>query len=175
MFSKEARWSFNGQLLCGKRTSTYTPLRWHLTENNQLMLAVSRSTIRNFALPSMFALEHSGQPFLMKVEIEGRLEKWYHQAQSKLKFGMHEAKVGKVFTLVDFEGYRKFPHGLYGIARGLPMTMEMEKPRRDSNGNTGFNTWRLVLAAFLAPSDHSHNAAYFCARRRHIQSTNLGL
>lgn len=120
-FKKEARWSFNGQLLRGKRTSTYTSLRWHLTEND-----VDGQSFHSPKFRTAFAFEHSGQPFLMKLEIEGRLEKWYHQAQSRLKFGMDGAKEGKVVTLVDFEDYRKFPHGLDSIARGLPRAMEME-------------------------------------------------
>ncbi|KAL1858171.1 hypothetical protein Daus18300_010053 [Diaporthe australafricana] len=118
-FKKEARWSFNGQLLRGKRTSVYKSLRWDLNENE-----LEGQSFHNPKLRTAFAFEHSGQPFLMKVEIEGKLEKWHHQVKSKLKFD--GAREGKVVTLVDFEDHRKFSRGLDRIASGLPWAMEME-------------------------------------------------
>lgn len=121
LFEKEARWSFNGQLLRGKRAATYTSLRWNLTEND-----VDGQPFHAPKFRTAFAFQHSGQPFLMKVVIEGRLEKWHHQVQSKLKFGMDGVKEGKVVTLVDFEDHRKFSNSLDGIARGLSRAMEME-------------------------------------------------
>lgn len=121
LFEKEARWTFNGQLLRGKRAATYTSLRWNLIEND-----VDSQPFHTPKFRTAFAFQHSGQPFLMKVAIEGRLEKWHHQVQSKLKFGIDGAKEGKVVTLVDFEDHRKFSHGLDGIARGLPRAMELE-------------------------------------------------
>lgn len=118
-FKKEARWSFNGQLLRGKRTAVYKSLRWDLNENE-----LEGQSFHNPKFRTAFAFEHSGQPFLMKVDIEGKLEKWHHQVRSKLKFD--GAREGKVVTLVDFEDYRKFSRGLDRIASGLPWAMEME-------------------------------------------------
>lgn len=120
-FLKESRWSFNGQLLRGKRTSTYTTLRWHLTENE-----LDGQSFHNPKIRTAFAFEHSGQPFIMKVEIKGRLQHWHEQLQSNLKFGVDGAREGKVITLVDFDDYRRFSRGLDGIARGLPRDMEKE-------------------------------------------------
>lgn len=119
-FRQEARWSFYGQLLRKKRTTTYASLRWHLNENELDGQAFHNPTFR-----TAFAFEHCGKPFLIKVDIEGRLEKWHHQAKSKLKFGAGGAREGKVVTLVDFEDYRRFSRDLEAIARGLPRTMEM--------------------------------------------------
>lgn len=121
LFEKEARWSFNGRLLRGKRAATYTSLRWNLVEND-----VNSQPFHAPKFRTAFAFQHSGQPFLIKVAIEGRLKKWHHQVQCKLKFGMDGAKEGKVVTLVDFEDHRKFSNGLDGIARGLPRAMELE-------------------------------------------------
>ncbi|KAG8163124.1 hypothetical protein KVR01_007602 [Diaporthe batatas] len=120
VFRQEARWSFYGQLLRKKRTATYASLRWHLNENELEGQAFHNPTFR-----TAFAFEHCGRPFLIKVDIEGRLEKWHHQVQSKLKFGAGGAREGKVVTLVDFEDYRRFSRDLEAIARGLPRTMEM--------------------------------------------------
>lgn len=121
VFKQEARWSFYGQLLRRKRTSTYASLRWHLNENE-----LESQTFHNPKFRTAFAFEHCGKPFLIKVDIEGRLEKWHHQAKSKLKFGANGAREGKVVTLVDFEDYRRFSRDLEAIARGLPRTMEMK-------------------------------------------------
>lgn len=120
-FMKESRWSFNGQLLRGKRTSTYTTLKWHLTENE-----LDGQSFHNPKVHTAFSFEHSGQPFLMKVEIKGRLQKWHEQLQSNLKFGVDGAREGRVITLVDFEDYQRFSRSLDGLARGLPRAMEME-------------------------------------------------
>lgn len=120
VFKQEARWSFYGQLIRRKRTTTYDSLRWHLSENE-----LEGQAFHNPKFHTAFAFEHCGKPFLMKVNIEGRLEKWHHQVKSKLKFGANEAREGKVVTLVDFEDYRRFPRDLEAIARGLPRTMEM--------------------------------------------------
>ncbi|KAG6356075.1 hypothetical protein INS49_015460 [Diaporthe citri] len=120
VFKQEARWSFYGQLLRRKRTSTYASLRWHLNENE-----LEGQTFHNPKFRTAFAFEHCGKPFLIKVDIEDRLEKWHHQVKSKLKFGANGAREGKVVTLVDFEDYRRFSRDLEAIARGLPRTMEM--------------------------------------------------
>lgn len=118
VFKQEARWSFYGQLIRRKRT--YASLRWHLSENE-----LEGQTFHNPKFRTAFAFEHCGKPFLIKVDIEGKLAKWHHQVKSKLKFGANGAREGKVVTLVDFEDYRKFPRDLEAIARGLPRTMEM--------------------------------------------------
>lgn len=120
VFKQEARWSFYGQLIRRKRTSTYASLRWHLHENE-----LQGQTFHNPKFRTAFAFEHCGKPFLIKVDIEGRLEKWHHQVKSNLKFGADGAREGKVVTLVDFEDYRRFSRDLEAIARGLPRTMEM--------------------------------------------------
>lgn len=119
-FIKESRWSFHGEKMRGERTSTYTTLKWNLTERE-----LDSPSSRNPKIHTGFAFEHSGQAFIMKVQIMGRLQHRHEQVMSKLKFGFDGAREGKVITLVDFEDYRKFSRGLDGDAEGLPRAMEM--------------------------------------------------
>ena len=120
-FKKSARWSFNGQLLPGKGTWTYKSLRWDLRENE-----LESQTFRNNRVYTAFAFEHAGQPFLMKLEIEGKLEKWNHRVKSKLKFGSSREGEGRTVTLIDFGEWGKYQQQLQRVAEGLPRAMEMK-------------------------------------------------
>lgn len=119
-FMEESRWSFHGEKMRGGRTSTYTTLKWCLTERE-----LDSASSRNPKIHTAFAFEHSGQAFIMKVQIMGRLHHRHEQLVSKLRFGLDEAREGKVVTLVDFEDYTRFSRGLDDIAEGLPRAMEM--------------------------------------------------
>lgn len=119
-FVKESRWSFHGEKIRGGRTSAYTTLRWYLTERE-----LHSPSSRNPKIRTAFAFEHSGQAFIMKVQIAGRLQHKHEQLMTKLKFGLDGAREGKVVTLVDFEDYTRFSRGLDAIAEGLPRDMEM--------------------------------------------------
>lgn len=115
-YRKEARWSFTGQLLPGERTPLYKSLRWDLNKNE-----LESQSFHNTIFRTAFAFEHSGQPFIIKVEIEGTLAKLRHQIKSKLKFD--GARGEKVATLVDFEDHSRFSRRLDTIAEGLPSVM----------------------------------------------------
>lgn len=115
-YKKEARWSFTGQLLPGERTSLYKSLRWDLNENE-----LESQSFHNPIFRTAFAFEHSGQPFIIKVEIAGTLAKLRHQIKSKLKFD--GARGGKVATLMDFEDHSRFSTRLDTVAEGLPSVM----------------------------------------------------
>lgn len=124
-FTHSARWSFHGQLLrgSGNKSWTYRSLCWNLNENELESQSFHSNKVR-----TAFTFEHldSGQPFLMRVDIDGKLEKWKDRIQSKLKFGTTSAKEDKVVTLVDFEDYTRFQHGLVFVAEGLPRAMELQ-------------------------------------------------
>lgn len=122
-FTKSVRWSFNGQLLrgTGNTSWTYKALRWDLNENELESQSLHSTKVR-----TAFTFEHSGQPFLMKVDIDGKLEKWNDRLKSKLKFGTASEKEGKVVTLIDFEDYTKFQRSLDRLAEGLPRAMELQ-------------------------------------------------
>lgn len=120
-FTHSARWSFHGQLLQGKNTWTYKSLRWNLNENE-----LESQTFHNNKIRTAFTFQHSGQPFLLRVDINGKLEKWNERIKSKLKFGTDSAKDNQVVTLVDFEDYTRFQKSLDALAKGLPRDMEMQ-------------------------------------------------
>ncbi|KAF5565498.1 hypothetical protein FPHYL_4191 [Fusarium phyllophilum] len=81
-FKGSSRWTFMGQVLAGKRPSSYKTLKWYLTDNE-----LESQAFRSSCVHTAFAFQHSGKPFLMRVDIEGRLEKWNHRVKNKLKFG----------------------------------------------------------------------------------------
>ena len=121
-FQHSSRWAFNGQLLPGRGTWTYKTLKWDLTENQ-----LEDQPFRSSRVHTAFTFEHSGQPFLMKIEIEGKLEKWNDRVKTKLKFGSSKSKEeGQATTLIDFEDLDSFQCRLDELARSLPRAMEME-------------------------------------------------
>ncbi|KAL2193388.1 hypothetical protein P885DRAFT_64018 [Corynascus similis CBS 632.67] len=117
------RWWFDGQLLPGEKTGMYKKLRWHFIENG-----VEKQPSHSNRVYTAFTFVHSGQPFLMKVDVDGRLERWDKQVMSRLRFGSVRNKVrdNQAVTLVDFVDYSKFQRRLDEIARGLPRAMEMK-------------------------------------------------
>lgn len=122
-FTHSCRWSFNGQLLRGpgkRNRALYKSLRWDLNENE-----LESQSFHSNKVQTAFTFEHSGQPFLLHVDIDGKLEKWNDKIKSKLKFGTTLEKQGKVVTLVDFEDYAKFTQPLDPIAESLARVMEM--------------------------------------------------
>lgn len=122
-FTHSCRWSFNGQLLRGpgkRNRALYKSLRWDLNENE-----LESQSFHSNKVQTAFTFEHSGQPFLLNVDIDGKLEKWNDKMMSKLKFGTTLEREGKVVTLVDFEDYARFTQSLDLIAEGLPRVMEM--------------------------------------------------
>lgn len=122
-FTHSARWSFNGQLLPGrgKNSWAYKSLRWDLDENELESQSFHSNKVR-----TAFTFQHSGQPFLLKVDIDGRLAKRNDRMKSKFKFGTSSKKEGKVVTLVDFQDYSRFQQRLDLVAQGIPRAMEMQ-------------------------------------------------
>lgn len=120
-FKSSSRWAFNGQLLPGKGTWTYKTLEWNLTDNE-----LKKQTFQNSCVHTAFTFQHAGQPFTMKVDIEGRLEKWSQRIMSRLKFGSvtHEGE-GQSTTLIDFQEPEAFQKRLDELARSLPRAMEL--------------------------------------------------
>lgn len=122
-FDHQARWSFNGQLLAGKGTWVYQTLKWDLSENELERQSFHSSTVR-----TGFAFQHSGQPFLMKVDIRGKLDSWNDRMKAKFAFGGSAGdgkKANRVTTLLDFDDYKSYERRLDEIAEGLPRSMEM--------------------------------------------------
>ncbi|KXX79658.1 hypothetical protein MMYC01_203848 [Madurella mycetomatis] len=156
-FKQSGRWSFSGQLLPGKKTREYKTLRWELTEN-----ALETRPAHSNRIYTAFTFEHSGQPFLMKVDVEGRLDRWDKQAVYKLKFGGLSTRDNRVVTLIDFGDYSRFRQRLDEIARGLPRTMEMknfeEIPVVVPSPISG-TSFRAVASSDTQPEDQTLSAA----------------
>lgn len=127
-FMRQARWSFNGQRLPEKNSWVYRTIQWELSENE-----LERQSFHSTTVRTGFAFEHSGQPFFMKVDIQGKLENWHDRVRSRFSFGgggsggsRGGSKENRVTTLLDFEDYRIYDKRLDELARGLPRAMEME-------------------------------------------------
>ncbi|RTE85340.1 hypothetical protein BHE90_000114 [Fusarium euwallaceae] len=123
-FKSSSRWSFNGQLLSDEGHWTYRTLRWDLTYDEH-----ENQSFQNDCVHTAFSFHHGGQPFLMKVEIEGRLG-WNHRVKSKLKFGSKtKRKESQVTTLINFQDPETFKKRLDELATSLPMAMALENRR----------------------------------------------
>lgn len=124
-FEHESRWTFRSHKVPGERNSRnnwgHRILRWEMTEND-----IEKYPTHANKVFTAFAYEHSGQPFLMKVEIFGRLEKLSGRLKAKAKkFGPRSRKQEDVSTtLVGAYLGRRRP--LDELAGGLANAMELE-------------------------------------------------
>lgn len=124
-FEHESRWTFRSHRVPEGRTSGkkwgHRILRWEMTEND-----IERSTHSN-KVYTAFAYEHSGQPFLMKIEISGKLKKRSDRLKANLgkKFGPRARKQEDISTTLvgAYLGHRR---PLDELARGLASAMEMQ-------------------------------------------------
>ncbi|KAF4948980.1 hypothetical protein FGADI_9265 [Fusarium gaditjirri] len=122
VFKGSSRWNFMGQVLAGKRPSSYKTLKWYLTDNE-----LESQAFRSSCVHTAFAFQHSGKPFLMRVDIEGRLEKWNHRIKNKLKFGSGlNPSEGQTTTMVNFEQWRSYDLPIDEYAQQLPKKMWLE-------------------------------------------------
>jgi len=95
-----SRWRFSGHLLPGKGNDwAYKTLKWDLVEND-----LENQSMHSNEVHTAFTFEHSGQPFLMRVEIQGKLKKLQGRVKDKLmKFPSTAKKEdGSVVTLINF-------------------------------------------------------------------------
>ncbi|TVY69404.1 hypothetical protein Focb16_v001964 [Fusarium oxysporum f. sp. cubense] len=121
-FKGSSRWTFMGQVLAGKRPSSYKTLKWYLTDNE-----LESQALRSSCVHTAFAFQHSGKPFLMRVDIEGRLEKWNQRIKNKLKFGSGlNPSEGQTTTLINFEQWKSYDLPLDEYAQQLPKKMWLE-------------------------------------------------
>ncbi|KAE8444967.1 hypothetical protein EG329_014095 [Mollisiaceae sp. DMI_Dod_QoI] len=122
-FTSSSRWKFSGTLLPGKGSNwAYKTLKWDLSEND----LEAQSTHSN-QVHTAFTFEHSGQPFLMRVEIKGKLKKFHGRVKDKLmKFPSHANKEDdSVATLIKFGDAISFTTPLDERARQLQFEMEL--------------------------------------------------
>ncbi|KAK7930967.1 hypothetical protein PG985_001679 [Apiospora marii] len=125
---RESRWSFHTQVSpnpkkSGKHSWVLRVLKWELEENELDSQPIHSNTIH-----TAFSFEHGGQPFLMKVEVAGRLESTRSDLKNRLKckFPANSKKNKAATTLINFGGRGRFNKPLDEIAKGLPLVMELE-------------------------------------------------
>lgn len=124
-FEHESRWTFRSHRVPDDRVRGkkwgHRILKWEMTEND-----IEKSTHSN-KVYTAFAYEHSGQPFLMKIEISGRLRKRSDRLKSNLskKFGPRARKQEDISTTLvgAYLGHRR---PLDELAKGLASDMEMK-------------------------------------------------
>lgn len=124
-FEHESCWTFRSHRVPEDRKSGkkwgHRILRWEMTENE-----IEKSTHSN-KVYTAFAYEHSGQPFLMKIEISGKLRKRSDRMKANLskKFGPRARKQEDISTTLvgAYLGHRR---PLDELARGLASAMEMQ-------------------------------------------------
>ncbi|KAI8626244.1 hypothetical protein F5Y19DRAFT_466616 [Xylariaceae sp. FL1651] len=128
---RECRWMFESHLMTGgrkraKNNWAYKVLQWHVTENELESQSLHSNTVH-----TAFSFVHGGQPFFMRVEVNGRLEsrtsdlghQIRHQMR-KLRFPANPQSARYATTLINFNGPHKYTTPLDGLVQGLELAME---------------------------------------------------
>ncbi|TGO29916.1 hypothetical protein BPAE_0009g00100 [Botrytis paeoniae] len=124
-----SRWIFNGRLRPAahsthksRHTAIYRKLEWELTESEFEQHATHSNMIH-----TAFAFEHDGMPFLMEVNIKGKLKSTKENILRHLKFSSDQDKSrGSSTTFVHLPRGDRNSMRLDALADSLPRTMEME-------------------------------------------------
>ncbi|KAI0098795.1 hypothetical protein GGR51DRAFT_537469 [Nemania sp. FL0031] len=118
-FNQEYRWTFSSQKKPAKKDSPhYQVLKWTITENKLDPHSYHSNTIH-----TAFAFRHGGQPFLIRVGIEGSLRNKFPNLWHKFS-SLRDQRFAT--TLVNFNGGERFTKVLDQIAERLPAEMERE-------------------------------------------------
>lgn len=127
-FQHESRWMFRSHRVPDDRargqTWDHRILKWEMTEND-----IEKYPVHSNKVFTAFAYEHSGQPFLMKVEISGKLRSRSDRLKNLTKkFGPRARRQEDISsTLIGaYLGHRR---PLDELAKGLDSAMEMENQR----------------------------------------------
>ncbi|KAF7897940.1 uncharacterized protein EAF01_008906 [Botrytis porri] len=124
-----SRWIFNGRLRPathpthkGRHTAIYRTLEWELTESE-----FEQHTTHSNMIHTAFAFEHDGRPFLMEVNIKGKLKSTKDNILRHLKFSSDQDKSkGSSTTFVHLPRGDRNSTRLDILANSLPRMMEME-------------------------------------------------
>lgn len=128
-----SRWTFTGQLQPGKerrlfgyRGTAYRTLKWELTEND-----LDSQSLHSKTIHTGFAFEHDMKPFLLRVEIRGKLQKFTDRLKEKAKRNFKfppdlKEDQGTSLSLVLIDREDRFTRRLDSLAQSLPHEMELE-------------------------------------------------
>ncbi|KAL2860017.1 hypothetical protein BJX68DRAFT_260988 [Aspergillus pseudodeflectus] len=125
--SYNTRWTFTGGLLAGEQMSPfYRTLKWELRENE-----VGARSNRSPVIHTAFALQHSDRPFIMRIEIQGRLQSSRDRFRQKMRFPRpNDSQQGRSNTLVYPNTVSARGQPLDMLAMGLSSAMERENLMR---------------------------------------------
>ncbi|KAF7944400.1 hypothetical protein EAE96_010797 [Botrytis aclada] len=124
-----SRWIFNGRLRPAvhpihktRHTAIFRTLEWELTESQ-----FEQHTTHSNMIHTAFAFEHDGMPFLMEVNIKGKLKSAKDNILRHLKFSSDQDKSrGSSTTFVHLPRGDRNSMRLDTLADSLPRGMEME-------------------------------------------------
>ncbi|KAJ4418474.1 hypothetical protein N0V82_005554 [Gnomoniopsis sp. IMI 355080] len=128
-FVHESRWMFRSYTVPGDGTRGqswgHRILKWEMTEND-----IEKYPVHSNKVFTAFAYEHSGQPFLMKVEISGKLKQRGDRVKASLgralkKFGPRARNQEDISTTL-VGAYRGHRRPLDELAKGLSNAMDMK-------------------------------------------------
>lgn len=126
-FQHESRWMFQSHRISDHRSRGqkwgHRILKWEMTEND-----IEKYPVHSNKVFTAFAYEHNGQPFLMKIEISGKLRQRSNQVKASLsknlkKFGPRARRQEDIATTLigAYLGHRR---PLDELAKGLASAME---------------------------------------------------
>ncbi|GLA36230.1 hypothetical protein AnigIFM63309_002148 [Aspergillus niger] len=123
----DSRWTFTGNLRPAQKTDPeYRTIKWELREEDSESQSVHSNMIH-----TAFAFQHEGRPFIMRIEIKGKLRKGrnrFRERARQLRFPSRlESDEGSSDILVypNVVTQSSGPR-LDRLAQGLPMVMERE-------------------------------------------------
>ncbi|KAJ5369310.1 uncharacterized protein N7496_009070 [Penicillium cataractarum] len=126
---QSSRWTFTGNLLRGSKLGdngldiVYRTIRWELSEDDFQPQTTHSNTIQ-----TAFTLEHDEKLFVIRIEIQGKLERRHERVKNHvknlLKFPKDPSKSQGVSLTVVNPRAEKTQRRLDAIARGIPFDME---------------------------------------------------
>ena len=123
VFDQESRWMFFGQLVPGKSALTYKTIQWDLVEND-----LEAQPLHSNVIHTAFSFHHSERPFIMRIEVRGRLRGRNDRMKHNWKkFSSWLAREGTyAVTRITPNGRDSLTKPLDELARGLRLAMEKE-------------------------------------------------
>ncbi|PYI01374.1 hypothetical protein BO78DRAFT_464702 [Aspergillus sclerotiicarbonarius CBS 121057] len=124
---QENRWTFTGHMRPAQKTDlVYRTLKWELRENDPDCQSIHSNMIH-----TAFAFQHSEKPFVMRIDIKGRLQGNRNRIKDKFRQfrfpAPHEKDQGSSDILVRPHGGRQLPYRrLDNLAQDLHIVMERE-------------------------------------------------
>lgn len=126
---QSSRWTFSGNLLRGSKLGdngldiVYRTLKWELSEDD-----FQHQTTHSNTIQTAFTLEHDEKQFVIRIEIQGKLERRHERVKNHvkklLKFPKDPSKRQGVSVTVVNPRAEKALRRLDAIARGIPFDME---------------------------------------------------